>query len=818
MVCSNHYIFIILYFMAYNSAEIEKKWQEKWEKSDLYKAEDFSKKSKKYILIEFPYPSGAGLHVGHVRSYTALDVMARKTRMQGYNVLYPIGWDAFGLPTENYAIKNKIHPRQATEENIAIFKKQLKGLGLSFDWSREINTTDSAYYKWTQWIFLQLFKQGLAYKKKMPINWCVSCRIGLANEEVVDGRCERCGTITEKRDKEQWLLAITKYADRLIDDLDMVDYLEKIKTQQINWIGRSEGAEIEFGLKNIEARIKVFTTRPDTIFGATFMVVCPEHEIIVNLKSQISNFDEVEQYIKQAKNKSDLERTDLAKEKTGVELKGIKAINPLSGEEMPIFVADYVLSTYGTGAIMAVPAHDERDWEFAKKYGLPMVQVVEGGDISAEAFTNIETGTMINSDEFNGLSPKYGAKKIIEKLEKEYIGKKAVQYKLRDWIFSRQHYWGEPIPIIICEKCGYVPVSEKDLPVELPDVKNYEPTETGESPLANMADWVNTVCPKCGGPAKRETDTMPNWAGSSWYFLRYIDSQNSEALADRKKLDYWLPVDLYNGGMEHTTLHLLYSRFWHKFLFDIGIVPAPEPYASRRSHGMVLAGDGKKMSKSLGNVINPDEMVEQFGADSLRLYEMFMGPFSEAISWNTDGLKGVKRFLEKVWGLQEKIVENVEDNNAKQLRHLLHQTVKKVSDDIDNMKFNTAVSQMMILVNKMGEIEKIKKDDYRLLLLILAPLAPHITEELWETMGEKESIFKEAWPQYDEKLIQEETVNIVVQINGKLRDTVVVPFDASQAEVEKLTQGAEKVKNFIGDKLIKKIIFVPNKLINLVIG
>jgi len=952
--------------MEYNHNKIEKKWQEIWQKSDLYKADDDSKKPKKYLLVEFPYPSGAGLHVGHARSYTALDIMARTLRMQGFNVMYPIGWDAFGLPTENYAIKNKIHPKQATEENIATFKRQLKELGLSFDWSREINTTDPSYYKWTQWIFLQLYKKGLAYKKQMAINWCPSCKIGLAHEEVVDGKCERCGAEVEQRDKEQWMLAITKYADRLIKDLDTVDYLDKIKTQQVNWIGKSEGASIKFQVTSNKSqvdKIEVFTTRPDTLFGATYMVLAPEHKLVAKLKDKITNWKEVKKYIKQAQKKNELQRGSLEKEKTGVELKGIKAVNPANNEEIPVWIADYVLASYGTGAIMAVPAHDERDFKFAEKYNIPIKFVIEPDFITAlnysykifekkykkfdfndvDHWNNLSTilyflknkldekklkiteisldiergilsdfipcwqttkndlppvsidfkisilsswwdkydndvkelhekvqrgeitedeywhtqkvsldreilnqelcallknkkiklpilvsdlnqhinklkpytdfGFLIDSGEFDDMDSEEAKKAITKKVG----GKIITQYKLRDWVFSRQHYWGEPIPIVNCDKCGLVSVPEKDLPVELPDVKNYEPTDTGESPLASITEWVNTKCPQCGGDAKRETDTMPNWAGSSWYFLRYCDPQNNEEFADAKKLKYWTPVDLYNGGMEHTTLHLLYSRFWHKFLYDQKLVPTSEPYARRVSHGMVLAEDGKKMSKSLGNVINPDEVVKNIGADSLRLYEMFMGPFAETIPWSTEGVRGVRRFLEKVWNLQATV--NPETSGQKTevtTTTLLHKTIKKITEDIENMKFNTAISAMMIFLNEVQK-EGISKEDFEKFLIILAPFVPHMCEELWSQLGYKESIFQQSWPKYDENLIKDDTVKIAVQINGKLRDTIEVKNNISEEEVKEKVLASEKVQKWLKGKEIVKIIFIKNKLISIVI-
>jgi leucyl-tRNA synthetase len=971
--------------MVYNHEKIEKKWQKIWEKEKLYNAKDFSAKPKFYGLIEFPYPSGEGLHVGHVRSNTAMDIIVRKRRMSGYNVLYPIGWDAFGLPTENYAVKTGIHPKIVTKRNTDTFRRQLKMLGFSFDWSREINTTDPNYYKWTQWIFLQLYKKGLAYKKKMPINWCLSCKIGLANEEVVGGRCERCAGPIEKREKEQWLLAITKYADKLLEDLKTVDYLEKIKIQQANWIGKSEGVEIKFQIPLLRSKspeghskfqIEVFTTRPDTLFGATYMVLAPEHQLVSSIKHQVSNWKEVESYIKKAKRKTELQRTDLAKEKTGVELKSVKAINPANKKEIPVFVADYVLASYGTGAIMAVPAHDERDFEFAKKFKLPIIQVIaqetgirrpneekrdgafafvfdpvkqkyavgkdmvdgrirlfSGGidgdedmvqgikrEVREEAglydFAHVEkigttfphyhnklknvdrvaeaqgfliilksdkikpvkleehekfelvwvtpeemeknwqdhnqegnythwinflqsavaraielgfdkksdskkykplvyigNGILVNSGKFSGMP----SEKARWEITKFVAGKKQIQYHLRDWIFSRQHYWGEPIPIIFCEKCGEVPVPEKDLPVKLPDVKNYKPIDTGESPLAAITNWVNTKCPKCRGKAKRETDTMPNWAGSSWYFLRYIDPRNNKVFADFKKLKYWMPVDWYNGGMEHTTLHLLYSRFWNKFLYDIGVVPVSEPYKKRTSHGMVLGEGGEKMSKSRGNVVNPDHIVKKFGADTFRLYEMFIGPFDQAIAWDYRGLGGCHRFLGKAWNIsQNKNVSNKVKNPH--LEKLLHQTIKKVGDDIESMNFNTAVSSLMIFVNECYNSEDIPQKIRETFPKLLAPFAPYLAEELWEKLGHKNSIHLEPWPKYDVKLIKEDEFELVIQINGKVRDKVSVQIGISQKEAEKLALSQEKIKIWLKDKKVKKIIFVPNRLINFVLN
>ncbi|MFA5386334.1 MAG: leucine--tRNA ligase [Candidatus Paceibacterota bacterium] len=801
--------------MNYNHQKIEKKWQAYWEKNNFNRAEDFSKKPKYYCLVEFPYPSGDGLHMGHLRSYTAMDIVARKRRMEGFNVLFPIGWDAFGLPTENYAIKTGIHPKIVTKKNTDTFRKQLKSLGFSFDWDREIDTTDPQYYKWTQWIFLQLYKKGLAYKKKTTINWCPSCKIGLANEEAVGGKCERCGTPVEKKEKEQWILKITEYAEKLLKDLNLVDYWEKIKIQQANWIGKSEGASIDFKIQGSSFKIQVFTTRPDTLYGCTYMVLSPEHELVQNLKSEISNFSEVEKYINEAKNKSDLQRTE-EKEKTGVELKGIKAINPVNGKEIPIFAADYVLSSYGTGAIMAVPAHDQRDFDFARKFGLEIIQVIasksgEKADISKKAFE--EEGTTMNSEEFDGMDNRKAGELIVGKIG----AKKTVNYKLRDWIFSRQHYWGEPIPIVFCEKCGEVPVDEKDLPVKLPEVKKYEPTDTGESPLAAIKEWVNTKCPKCGGPAKRETDTMPNWAGSSWYFLRYIDPKNDKSFADFKKLEYWTPVDWYNGGMEHTTLHLLYSRFWNKFLYDIGVVPTTEPYKKRTSQGMILGEGGEKMSKSRGNVVNPDDLVKEFGTDATRVYEMFIGPFDQAIAWDPHGIEGASRFLNKVWNIsQEKKIS--EDVNNEEIEKEINKAIKKVGEDIEMMRFNTAVSTLMIFINKCYELEEIPLSVWKKFLIILAPFAPHISEELWQIIGdEKESVSKQNWPKYDEKLIKEDNFDLIIQVNGKLRHKITTSKNISQKEAEELALAEEKIKNLVRGQSIKKIIFVKDKLINIVL-
>ena len=806
----------------YNPQKIEPKWQKKWEKSSLYKAVDFGKpleysRGKQYILIEFPYPSGDGLHVGHVRSYSALDAVARKKRMEGYNVLYPIGWDAFGLPTENYAIKTGIHPAEVTRKNTKIFEKQLKSLGLSFDWSREINTTDPKYYKWTQWIFLKMLEKGLAYQAEIPINWCPSCKIGLANEEVVGGKCERCETAVERKKQKQWMLKITVYAERLLKDLEKVDYSERIKAQQINWIGRSEGATVKFRIG--DEFIEVFTTRIDTIFGVTALVLAPEHELIKNLESRIENYEEVKKYIEASKKKSELERTDLEKEKTGVPLKGIFAINPLNNEKIPVWVGDYVISTYGGGAVMVVPAHDKRDYQFAKKYGPEIREVISGGDISKEAF--VDYGTLVNSGQFNGLKSEEAIKKITEWLEKNNLGEKAVNYKLRDWVFSRQHYWGEPIPVVHCEKCGIVPVPEKDLPVKLPYVKKYKPTETGESPLAVIKEWVNVKCPKCKGPARRETDTMPNWAGSNWYYLAYlmrgISNFQFPIFKYKRVFKYWMPVDLYNGGMEHTTLHLLYSRFVYKFLYDIGVVPTIEPYAKRRSHGMVLASDGRKMSKSFGNVINPDEVVKKYGADSLRLYEMFMGPFEQAINWSTEGLEGCYRFLKKVWALFENNAKFSKET-SKDLVQKLNYSIKKIGDDLANMKFNTAVSSMMEFINVWGEEgQSLSKKDAENFLKILAPFAPHIAEELWQNLSHKTSIFKESWPKYDEKLIKKQTFELIIQINGRVRDKVEVDADIPEEEAKKIALERERIKNWLKNQTPKKVIFVKGKLVNFVL-
>jgi len=822
--------------MKYNPPEIESRWQKYWEPKRFYQAEDFSKKKKFYVLIEFPYPSGEGLHVGHCRSYSAMDAIARKKRMEGYNVLYPIGWDAFGLPTENYAIRTGIHPRVATDQNVANFKRQLKSLGLSFDWSREIDTTDPKYYKWTQWIFLKLFEKGLAYQAEIPINWCPSCKIGLADEEVIEGRHERCGEKVIRKKLRQWMIKITEYANRLIEDLKKVDYLEKIKTQQINWIGKSFGTEVNFKIENSNEVVKIFTTRIDTIFGVTAIVLAPENPLIENLKENVENWEEVEKYIKEAEQKTEFERTQLEKIRTGVPLKGAFAINPANGEKVSVWVSDYVIGTYGGGAVMVVPAHDKRDYDFAKKYDLEIREVIAGENISKGVF--VDYGKLVNSGQFNGLTSKEAIEKITDWLKKRGLGKKSVQYKLRDWVFSRQHYWGEPIPIIHCQKCGAVPVPEKDLPIELPYVEKYQPTKTGESPLAAIPEWVNTKCPKCGGPAKRETDTMPNWAGSNWYYLAYIllgnqksKIKNQKDIWDKKKIKYWMPVDWYNGGMEHTTLHLLYSRFIYKFLYDIKIAPAPEPYQKRTSHGIVLAEDGRKMSKSFGNIINPDDTIKQYGADTLRVYEMFMGPFDQAIAWNTQGVKGVFRFLNRVWKLQEKIknqkskIKNTNQNSK--LDRLLHKTIKKVSEDLENCKFNTAVSALMILTNELEKQEKISLNHYSKFLILLAPFAPHITEELWRQLGpastkssagkHQDSIHDEKWPKYDSELIKEEMITLIIQVNGRVRDKIEVEVNISEEKAKELVISSKKVQKWISGKEIKKVIFVPRKLINIVI-
>lgn len=799
----------------YNHKVIEPKWQKVWDDNKAFAATNDYSKPKYYALVEFPYPSGQGLHVGHPRPYTALDIVARKRRMQGYNVLYPMGWDAFGLPTENYAIKNKIHPRIVTENNVARFKNQLHSLGYSFDWDREINTTDPNYYKWTQWIFLKLFKAGLAYKKEMPINWCTSCKVGLANEEVVNGVCERCGSPVVRKVKSEWMLKITEYADKLIDGLNDLDYIERVKVQQKNWIGRSTGAEVDFSIKGKEEKLRIYTTRCDTLFGVTYMVVSPEHPYLDQFKDEIKNWDEIEAYREAASRKSDFERAELAKDKTGVAIDGLTAFNPVNGKEVPIWVSDYVLMSYGTGAIMAVPAHDERDWEFAKKFNLPIIQVVakngEEVDVNEAAFTDVATGVLINSDFINGLEVKDAKEKMIQFLEENKIGTAKTNYKLRDWVFSRQRYWGEPIPIVECEKCGFVPLDESELPLLLPDVDSYMPTDNGESPLAAMTDWVNTTCPCCGGPAKRETDTMPQWAGSSWYFLRYTDPDNSEALASPEALKYWLPVDWYNGGMEHTTLHLLYSRFWHKFLYDQKVVPTPEPYQKRTSHGMILGENGEKMSKSRGNVVNPDDIVRDYGADTLRTYEMFIGAFDLAASWSEDGVKGCHRFLERVWKLQDLLVDG--DEYSEDMVFAMHQTIKKVSSDYESLKYNTAIAAMMSLLNDFYKKNAINKAEFKTLLILLNPVAPHITEELWEIVGFDGYVYQSTWPEYDEAKLVQSTIEIALQINGKVKGTMSIDKEASKDEV------IAKAKETLGDKLtgtIVKEIYVPGRIVNIV--
>ena len=800
--------------VEYNPNEIEKKWQQYWYENKVFKAEDTSDKKKFYALIEFPYPSGQGLHVGHPRPYTAMDIVARKKRLQGYNVLYPIGWDAFGLPTENYAIKNKVHPAIVTKKNIAHFKEQMQSIGFSFDWDREINTTDPNYYKWTQWIFIQLYKKGLAYKKEMPINWCPYDKVGLANEEVINGRCERCGHEVIRKVKNQWMLKITDYADRLIDDLKDVDYEERIKAQQINWIGRSYGANINFKLKDLDYNLEVYTTRPDTLFGSTYMVIAPEHPVIEKFKDKIKNIEQVRSYQEEAKKKSDLERSELSKEKTGVMLEGIRAINPSNNKEIPIWVSDYVLVTYGTGAIMAVPAHDTRDYEFAKKFDMPIIPVIDNGEEDLP-ITDIEKGYMINSDYLNGLSIKKAQDKIIEKLEEAKVGHREKNYKLRDWVFSRQRYWGEPIPMIYCPEHGWVCEKEENLPIKLPDVENYEVTDDGESPLSKIDEFVNTTCPICGKPARRETDTMPQWAGSSWYYLRYIDPHNDEKLADYDKLEYFTPVDWYNGGMEHTTLHLLYSRFWHKFLYDIGMVPTKEPYIKRTSHGMILGEDHQKMSKSRGNVVNPDEIVRDYGADTLRLYEMFIGDFESTAPWSNEGIKGARKYLERVFNLID-LVENGE-SYSKEIEVVINQTIKKVSEDYENLKFNTAISQLMTLLNEMRSLGKITKKDFMTYIILLNPTAPHITEELWQMAGFDGYIHEAKWPEYDENKLSYSTYDMPVQINGKVRATIKLENDSDQEDAVTKAENDERIQKYIEGKEIKKVIFVPKKILNFVV-
>ena len=799
--------------MQYDYKRIEERWQKVWDEKKPFRAKDDYTLPKYYTLVEFPYPSGQGLHVGHPRPYTALDIVSRKKRMQGYNVLFPMGWDAFGLPTENYAIKNKIHPKIVTKNNVARFKSQLKALGLSFDWDREINTTDPEYYKWTQWIFIQLFKKGLAYKKEMAVNFCTSCKVVLANEEVVGGVCERCGAEVIRKVKSQWMLKITEYADRLIDDLAPLDYIERVKTQQVNWIGRSQGAEIDFATTTGDF-LRVYTTRCDTLFGATYMVIAPEHEFVEKHKSLIKNYDSVEEYKAQASKKSDFERTELVKEKTGVELLGVRAINPATKKEIPIFVSDYVLAGYGTGAIMAVPAHDERDWDFAKKFNLPIVEVVLGGDVQNEAFTDVETGKLTNSDFLNGLEVADAKARMIEYLEKEGIGKAKINFKLRDWVFSRQRYWGEPIPLVYCESCGWVPVPEEELPVELPDVDSYEPTENGESPLSLMESWVNCKCPRCKGSAKRETDTMPQWAGSSWYFLRYCDPHNDKELASLDALKYWMPVDWYNGGMEHTTLHLLYSRFWSKFLFDIDILPENEPYLKRTSHGMILGENGEKMSKSRGNVVNPDDIIRDYGADTMRLYEMFIGDFEQSAPWNTQSIKGCKRFLERFFNLLDMVKG---EGVTPELEKPMHKLIKKVSEDIDAMKFNTAIASMMAMINTVYEVGTISKDELATLAKLLSPFAPHIAEEMYSVLGYGELVSISKWPEFDEAKTQDDVLSLPVQINGKVRSVITVSKSLSKDEILAFAKADDKIASALSDKTVIKEIVVPGKIINIVV-
>mgnify|MGYP000875681541 FL=1 len=799
----------------YDHDYVELKWQKKWEEAHCFEAKDDYTMPKFYPLIEFPYPSGAGLHVGHPRSNTAMDIIARKRRMEGYNVLYPIGYDAFGLPTENYAIKTGMHPAKVTAQNIELFRRQLKRLGFSFDWSREVNTTDPNYYKWTQWIFLKLYEHGLAYKAEIPINFCTSCKVGLANEEVVEGVCERCGGPVIQKVRSQWMLRITAYAQRLIDDLDTVDYIERVKIQQRNWIGRSEGAEVDFHVADSEDILTVFTTRPDTLFGATYMVMSPEHPYIDTWASRITNMDAVRAYRQSAARKSDFERSELAKDKTGVPLEGVMAINPVSGRKIPIWVSDYVLMSYGTGAIMAVPGHDSRDWEFAKTFGLPIVEVVAGGDVSKEAYTDCATGKMVNSGFLTGMQVEEAIEAMKAYLEKEGVGHRKVNYKLRDWVFSRQRYWGEPIPLVHCEKCGWVPLPYDQLPLTLPEIKNYEPSDDGSSALARATDWIHTTCPKCGGPAERETDTMPNWAGSSWYFLRYTDPHNGQALASPEALNYWTPVDWYNGGMEHTTLHVLYSRFWHKFLYDLGIVPTPEPYQKRTSHGMILGENGDKMSKSRGNVINPDDIVQEMGADSFRLYEMFMGAFDQPIPWSTTGARGCRRFLDRVWRLQDMVSQ--EEGIRPELRAAVHGAIKKVSEDFERMKYNTAIAAMMSLVNEFYAKGDVTKEELHTLLALLSPVSPHICEEINEILGYKQPLYATAWPAWDESALVQETVEYGVQVNGKVRARIELPLSMLVDEVQAKAQALPEVLAFTEGKSVRKVIVVKN-IINIVVG
>ncbi len=799
----------------YNHQEVEKKWQQIWEEKETFKTREDQSKPKFYALVEFPYPSGDGLHVGHPRPYTALDVVARKRRMEGYNVLFPMGWDAFGLPAENYAIKTKIHPAVVTERNIARFKEQMKSIGFSFDWSREVNTTDPNYFKWTQWIFLKLFEHGLAYKKEMPINWCPRCKIGLANEEVVDNGCERCGHVVETRVKNQWMLKITAYAERLINDLDLVDYIERAKIQQRNWIGRSEGADVTFRIKDTDQTLTVFTTRPDTLFGATYMVISPEHPVLNTLQDRIENVGAIRAYQEEARKKSEFERAELNHDKTGVRIEGLVAINPVNNEEMTIWVSDYVLMSYGTGAIMAVPGHDQRDWEFAKTFGLPIIEVVSGGDVTEAAYTDTESGAMVNSGFLNGLDVDSAKSKIAAWLEEKGLGTPKVNYKLRDWVFSRQRYWGEPIPLVHCDKCGWVAIPESELPLRLPNVDNYEPTDTGESPLAKMRDWVETTCPTCGGPAERETDTMPQWAGSSWYFMRYIDPTNDQELASKEKLNYWMPVDWYNGGMEHTTLHLLYSRFWYKFLYDIGVAPEPEPYKKRTSHGMILGENNEKMSKSRGNVVNPDDVVAEYGADTLRMYEMFIGDFEKSVPWSTDGVRGCKRFLDRIWKLKDSVQPG--NTYSEALEAKMHQTVKKVSGDYESLKFNTAIAALMTLLNEVNQVGAINEAEMKTFLILLNPVAPHITEELWALLGFAGMLNEQSWPTFDEEKTIAQTIAIGVQVNGKVRGDVTVNLDDSQEVAREKVMANDNIQRAIAGKTIVKEIYVPGRIYNIVV-
>lgn len=799
--------------IPYNHREVETKWQKIWDEEKAFKTSDDFSKPKYYALVEFPYPSGQGLHVGHPRPYTALDIVARKRRMQGYNVLYPMGWDAFGLPTENYAINNHIHPKIVTKNNVERFKGQLHALGYSFDWDREINTTDVNYYKWTQWIFLKLFNAGLAYKAEMPINWCTSCKVGLANEEVVNGVCERCGAEVVRKVKSQWMLKITEYADKLLEGLDSVDYVERVKVSQKNWIGKSTGAEVDFILKDKEDKLTVYTTRPDTLFGVTYMVMSPEHPFIDKYKESIKNWEDVIAYREMASRKSDFERTELAKDKTGVMLDGLTAVNPVNGKEIPVWISDYVLMSYGTGAIMAVPAHDERDWEFAKKFNMPIIEVVAGSpvDVNEAVYTDVASGTLVNSDFLNGLSVAEAKEKIVAFLTEKGIGHQKTNFKLRDWVFSRQRYWGEPIPIVKCDQCGYVPLPEDQLPLELPEVESYMPTDNGESPLAHMTEWVKTTCPKCGGRAYRETDTMPQWAGSSWYFLRYTDPANDKELASKEALRYWMPVDWYNGGMEHTTLHLLYSRFWHRFLYDEKVVPCPEPYQKRTSHGMILGSNGEKMSKSRGNVVNPDDIVQDYGADTLRTYEMFIGAFELSAAWSEDGVKGCRRFLERVWKLQDILTE--EDGYSKDLEVKMHQTIKKVSNDFENLKYNTAIAAMMALINEFYKKNAVTRGEFKTLLTLLNPVAPHITEEIWQRAGYEGRIYQSTWPSYEEAKTVESTIEIAVQINGKTKATLDIARDEEKDTV--IARAKETIQDKLTGNIVKEI-YVPGRIVNIV--